>query len=434
MIWLHPAVLFGLAVAVVPILVHLLVHRRTEPLAFPTLRFLRPARLASVRRRVLDDVPLLAVRCAIVAAVVGALAGPLVVTASRRSSWDRRLTRAIVHDEGSPRAGASAGDRPFRSQEFSGSRLGEAVRRAMAWLESAPPSRRELLIESALTIGSITPVDLADLPADIGIRFVRVAALPATRSIALPRLLTADGLLNRDVTLAGPSTVVTRRLNTATPAAGLWPIEMIAPPASRQAVDAAVAAVIALGVPAPATGRRARIVVDAAAARADIGPVRAPGIAEAIAAIARDRDLQMASRRISCGAGDDRFGADPWQPIARSSDGTVLVAGGQQGDRLVVATRAMASDLCMPILVRATANALAPTVDLVREEILPIPEGDLRAWSRPAGPVSSAQTKNVDEDDRRWLWTAALVLLVVETRLRRTRRSDRTEYEAARVA
>jgi hypothetical protein len=44
--------------------------------------------------------------------------------------------------------------------------------------------------------------------------------------------------------------------------------------------------------------------------------------------------------------------------------------------------------------------------------------------------------KNIDEDDRRWLWAAALILLAVEGWLRRTRPSDTRgiEPEAARVA
>ena len=102
MVWLNPLVLLAVAGVAAPILVHLLVQRRAETFAFPTLRFLRPARLASVRRHLFDDLPLLAVRCAILAAAAAALAGPLVATASRRAAWDRRVTRAVVLDVEGP--------------------------------------------------------------------------------------------------------------------------------------------------------------------------------------------------------------------------------------------------------------------------------------------------------------------------------------------
>ena len=68
MFWLNPSALFGLAAVAVPVLIHLLVQRRAERFAFPTLRFLQPTRLAAIRRHVLEDLPLLVVRVALLAA------------------------------------------------------------------------------------------------------------------------------------------------------------------------------------------------------------------------------------------------------------------------------------------------------------------------------------------------------------------------------
>jgi integral membrane sensor domain MASE1 len=98
-IWLNPLALVALAAVSAPVLIHLLVQRRAERFPFPTLRFLRPTRLAAIRRHVLEDIPLLLVRAAILAAAVSALAGPLLVTAARRHAWDRRLVRAVVVDD-----------------------------------------------------------------------------------------------------------------------------------------------------------------------------------------------------------------------------------------------------------------------------------------------------------------------------------------------
>ena len=74
-------------------------QRRAERLPFPSLRFLQQTRLASIRRHVLEDLPLLAVRAAILAAAVAALAGPLVHDADQRQAWNARVVRAIVVDD-----------------------------------------------------------------------------------------------------------------------------------------------------------------------------------------------------------------------------------------------------------------------------------------------------------------------------------------------
>src|ERR1700704_209255 len=105
MFWLNPSALFALAAVAAPILIHILVQRRAERFSFPTLRFLQPTRLAAIRRHLLEDATMLAVRAAILAAAVAALAGPLIVTAARRQVWERRIVRAIVVE---PVAGVGA--------------------------------------------------------------------------------------------------------------------------------------------------------------------------------------------------------------------------------------------------------------------------------------------------------------------------------------
>src|SRR5438094_5901013 len=230
--WLNPLALVALVLVSAPLLIHLLVQRRAERFPFPTLRFLRPTRLAAIRRHVLEDIPLLLVRASILAAAAAALAGPLLVTAARRHGWDTRLVRAVVLSEGARRLQPSdalqtEGARAFSSSarqssfaSFGGraeapgreggqaSDLSDGIRRAMAWLETAPPARRELVIVSPLAIGSITAADIVAIPADIGIRFERSGAVPSSRTIPFGRLVTAEGDVDREVTLAGPRTSV----------------------------------------------------------------------------------------------------------------------------------------------------------------------------------------------------------------------------------
>ena len=128
MIWLNPAALFALGAVAAPILIHILIQRRAERVPFPTLRFLQPTRLAAIRRHVLEDLALLAVRVALLAAAVAAVAGPLIVTPARRHAWNQRVVLATVADED----------------------LHDGIRRAVLRLEMAPPARREIVIASAL--------------------------------------------------------------------------------------------------------------------------------------------------------------------------------------------------------------------------------------------------------------------------------------------
>jgi hypothetical protein len=271
-IWLSPAVLFALGAVAAPVLIHILVQRRAERFPFPTLRFLQPTRLAAIRRHVLEDAALLAVRAAIFAAAVMALAGPLVITAARRQAWDRRVVRAVVVDERAPERGAlqeTGVARPFQSREFSGTSLRDAVARAVTWLETAPPARRELVIVSPLAIGSSDAADIAAVPASIGIRFERRGDLPPTRTVAAGRLIGSSGMLTREVTLSGAQTSVREAIAQGTQAATSWPIEAVASPAAQPSIDAAVAAVLSGRVWAPRPNQRARLlIVESAAAGA----------------------------------------------------------------------------------------------------------------------------------------------------------------------
>src|SRR5262245_46213072 len=135
-----------------PIVIHILVQRKAERLAFPSLRFLQQGRLASIRRHLLEDVPLLAIRAAIVAAAVGALAGPLIVTRAQRQAWNARVVRAtVVHAADGARRlraeGASASlAEAFLSQTFGAPAVSDDLPRAVAWLELGSPARGALLI------------------------------------------------------------------------------------------------------------------------------------------------------------------------------------------------------------------------------------------------------------------------------------------------
>lgn len=477
MLWLNPSALFALAAIAAPILIHLLIQRRAERFPFPTLRFLQPARLAAIRRRVLEDVVLLAVRVALLAAAVAALAGPLLVTAARRQSWDRRIVRAVVSDDG-PAGGARAFQARNRGPEraapqqiavmqqtFEAASLADGIRRAVAWLDTTPPARRELVIASPFPIGSITAADVAAIPAGTGVRLERIGTLPITRTVPAGRLLTTGGVRAREMTLAGDRTSV-RDLAAADPM--VWPIDVVSSPDEQPAIDAAIAAVLSQRVWAAAPDRRARLVLvdvqptavqppptgvaqspttgaaqpprggvaqaPSGVAQAfrpaivdglsDASPVTQPWMAEALARIAGDAALRAAAARVSEGLADARFAAAPWQVLASAADGRPLAVAAGSANRLVVASAARASDVATPVLLRSIANAIADVPDLTRAEVVPIADAVLRQWSRPSTSPAPPRIETVDQDDRRWLWLAVLCLLGLEMRIRRPRPAD----------
>jgi hypothetical protein len=420
MLWLNPVALFALAAVAAPILIHILIQRKAERFPFPTLRFLRPTRLAAIRRHLLDDWPLLAVRVALLAAAAAALAAPLFVTSARRQAWDRRVARAIVTEDA---AGRSRGDVvPAASlrQTFQGASLSDGIRRAVLWLDSAPPARREIVIASPLPIGSITHADVASIPAAIGIRFERVGTLPATRTVPAGRLLTGEGVRALQVTLTGEQTSVSE--TAAGEAPGL-PIDIVSAPDQRAVIDAAVSAVLSQRVWAAPPDRRARLVLVPAAV-SDASAMTQPWMADAVARIARDPDLRAAGTRVAQGLSDPRFAAPPWQTLTAAADGRPLAAAAGSAGRFVVASAAAASDLATPVLLRSMANAIASEPDLQAAEVAPIADSVLRRWSRPASPVTSPRVDTVEQDDRRWPWLAALALLALETWMRRARSVD----------
>jgi hypothetical protein len=441
-IWLNPAAWLGLVALAVPILIHILLQRRAERLPFPSLRFLQQTRLASIRRHVLEDVTLLAIRAAILAAAVAALAGPLLVTPTRRQAWNARVVQAIVLDEVGRPFSPPRQPRPFLSQTFETRSLPDGIHRALAWLDNAPPARRELVIVGPLAFGSVTADDVSAVPPAIGIRFERSGTLPEERTVDGGEVLgRADLRVRHKARLQ--SVILNRDRTTVTETDGSnlqsLPLEIVASSAVRPIVDAALAAVLSQRVWAPAADRRGRFVLVEAstdpAGIADAKPVTDSWAADAIASIARDHELQTAGAEVPSGFTDPRFTIAPWRPLLSASDNRPLAAAASSPSGLILVSAAEPSSLVTPLLLRALVNGLGARPDLRAAEVLPIPDPQLQAWTRPASPVAALRIDRVEQDDRRGLWALVLALLALEAWVRRTRTAGAIEpHEEARVA
>jgi hypothetical protein len=537
MIWRNPVAWFGLATLFIPVAIHLLVRHRAEPHLFPSLRFVQPTRLASVRRKMISDWPLLLIRIAMLAAAVAALADPLWQSASRRAEWNARQARAIVVDttpsvsDGAGGAG-SAGDSArslvqreaesaFRAETFGTKDVADGIRRAAAWLRTAPPARRELVVISDFQLGAFDAAMIRDIPSHVGIRLVRTAAPPVTRTAdGQPRTQrggTGAGagdfaMRTPRVTLNANETAVTWtdaasasaavEIDAADEAITLRPfdLKLRGSTTDRPFLLAAAEAVLAQGVPlapgvagvrnsatiiiAPAApvphdasarlttwqvNAARAIATDTALARA-IGRARtedtataspaaspsgasAQAPAEAASATARSKagtavsepvtsvpsssEATAKSRTASNASSDVR---EPWIVLMRDAGGAPAIlaaADGTSGEgRMLVWSRVAAADEATALLIRATLRALAGPDAFGEAEVIAMPDATLARWQRPATEPPASEWRDVEGNDRRWLWGAVIVLLIVEQVVRRRARhadaqTDRKVYEHA---
>jgi hypothetical protein len=479
MIWRNPVAWFGLATLLIPLAIHLLVRHRAEPRPFPSLRFVQPTRLASVRRKMISDWPLLAIRMAMLALAVAALADPLWQSAARRAEWSTRQARAIVIDTTASVTGGNAdggtgtlarreATGAIRAETFATKALAEGIQRASAWLRTAPPARRELVVISDFQLGALDAAMLRDLPAHVGIRFLRTSGAPATRTVdgqaRTQRTTTGDFTLrNPRVTLNASETAVTwadatppspieidtidaattpseaaiqARRKSNIPDITLRPfdLKLRGSTADRPFLLAAANAVLAQGVPiaAGAVGVQKSVTIiiagssadDAAPGPHDAGTLITRWQVDVARDIATDTALARAAGRV---ASNTSSGApEPWIVLMRDADGKPAILAASDGTngntRMLVWSRVAAADETTALLIRATLRALAGPDSFGEAEVIAIPDATLAQWQRPASDPPASEWRDVDGNDRRWLWGAVLMLIVAEQILRRRAR------------
>jgi hypothetical protein len=376
--WLAPPAFWGLVLLAVPIAVHLLTRQQTRRIPFPTLRFLRPTRLAALRRRSIHDWVLLIVRLAILTAATAALAGPVFVSRSRQAQWQTRVVRAFVLAPSSSAAAdaivreesagsfASAAFRPTTS-------LADGIRDATEWLARQPPAAREVVIAGDLKDGTLAEPELSLVPSTAGLRFLPTPSPVATdATVDLPFavvVLTSDGT----------------RLTYREPAAASGdPLLVRAASVDLAFAEAARQAILTRGIRRDrALDRRVLVAFDGA--NVDDLQVRQPATA-------------------------------PWMRDALSQ--LPGMTGGEASDRLVVRVPMRANDVDAAHVIDRIAR-VAFAEDLRALEPRVIPAATLARWSRP--PAADPDAPLSDEGDRRWLWGLALAFIAVETVLRRAR-------------
>lgn len=250
MTWLTPIAFAGLATLVIPILIHLLVRQQSRRLPFPSLRFLQPTPLASIRRRALSDWPLLAMRMLVIAAGVAALASPVVRWPGRERAWASRVSRAVVVERGiGPRSPLPA--ESFRLAVFARDDGRTSLREAIDWLESQPASAREVVLSGRFRRGWISPADVASVPPWVGIRIDK-GDEPSPREQRLAFAERRGGQLHRVTRSVGLGDAITEVREISAEKVEQAPIVVTAGATERAAADAALEAILTRGVRWPA--------------------------------------------------------------------------------------------------------------------------------------------------------------------------------------
>lgn len=398
--WLNPAALIALAAAAVPIVIHLLLRRRANRVQFPTVRFIAPSEQAAVRLRRPSDILLLAVRVAIVACAALALARPLVLTDARREGWSGRITRAIVVDTSAsvnPRRAEEAAAAESRgasaSRRFETDTVERGVAQASAWLANVEPGKREIVVVSDFQRGAVTDGDLAPVPAGIGIRMAPVETVIGAGPSAGMQVLHGGEAYGRTVSAEADATSVELR-RIAQPSG----LEVLAAPHLAHRIQRTV---VEAGAVAPSPEQPVVIQFGESLKPADTSVWPADG-------------LRLFARRA----------------IASSAAQGVDIRAFHRGPALVFDVAAPADSLTAAAVTQAVLNARADPRALTEQEPLRIPNARLESWNRPAAPPHADAWKTTTQSDGRWLWLAAILLMGVESLIRRDRVAPSATAEA----
>jgi hypothetical protein len=433
MIWLNPWGWLGLATLALPVLIHLLARGHARVHRFPSLRFIAPSQLLPTRRTRVHDWLLLLVRCGILAAAVAALARPLLLTGARTAGTNE-LARAIIVDTSASMLRASPDGRAIDVARREAQRLAaesqssvvletpaprQAMDGALAWI-ARQNGRRELVIISDLQRGSLSSHDLARVPTDVGIHVTRVR-VAAGDSVVVARL----GAGMTRTAHRGAETTIEWRDTLATGSG----IGLLAGESEQEGVNAMTKAVRATNALSRGDAAHPISVVfpgydGRAALLSRATPPTEPWMVDAVARLRADSLVIAAASTVArLAPGDSANGI----VVATAADGKRLVVAAQRRERLLLFASSTPGSLVSAALVSAASRIGTPPID----ELDPVTLGDdevARMQRAPSERMSRAADR-AGLSDGRWLWIVALVLLVVEMRLRRSLPAPKVQEE-----
>jgi hypothetical protein len=300
-------------------------------------------------------------------------------------------------------------------------------------LKDAALARREIVLVSDFQHGTLEAEDLTTIPADIGIRFVPVRSeRPASSQGPFRGAVTfgVAGLAARAQTieLRGARTAVTL---TAAAQAPRTPRLMVAGN-DRADGEALLRVVAAAGAPAMPVDRSVAIVCAGGQLPREVSSPREEWMLRAIVLMRADSAFLDAVR--SASEATPIATHAPWVVIARNNVGTPVAAVAASGTELIAHVAAPPSAFVTAAALRSLLVAIADRPSWVEHEVAPIPATRLKAWTRAPGPIPPDRWKRSAPGDARWCWALVLLLLGVETFVRRARHQTVDVEETVRAA
>jgi Aerotolerance regulator N-terminal len=435
--WQHAAAFWLLPLIAVPIIIHLLRVHHAHRVLFPSLRFVRPSRSAAVRLRLPSDWLLLLLRMAIVALAICAVAAPVIVTERRVAGWNAQTARAVVVD-GSGSMRSTTAREAARAElvnatygrTFEAANVEEGVRRAVAWLTTVAPARREIVVVSDFQRGTVDADATAHVPPSIGLRMVPVGRPPAETTIPGSEIFGFDRLASQTqlIELTKETTAVNLESHQPSSIEGLRILN-----ATADERNALLRTVAIAGTPAPSPQEPIAILFadrNATSVPVVTAPLRRRWMLRAVLRIREDSAVRLTA---STAAAANAMGVEsPWTPLLNDGQRRPILSATAANDELVLRIAASPDSLFSAAVVRAALGTRHARDEYAEHEVASIEPATLLAWTRPPGPVDRAAWRTADSNDSRWCWWAALVLLGVEQWLRA--RQVRAVQEVTRAA
>ncbi|MEP6781040.1 MAG: BatA domain-containing protein [Gemmatimonadaceae bacterium] len=445
MIWQNAWALAGLFALALPVLIHMLSRKQAMVQKFPTLRFLDVSRLLPTRSPRLSDFPLLVVRLGILAAAVLALAQPLWLSSARQRAFNSTITRAIIVDtstsmmrknangaraiDSALAQSASLAAQAQRSTVMQSASPTSALSEAIAWL-STQDGRGEIDLLSDFQMSSVDSASLASIPKQYGVHFVRSVFVNDSASSSI-----VAAASNVSVTVDSTNTNAEWTLRSNADIAR--PILLFTSASQRQAAELTADATITVTAASLAdTAKPVAIVFPEATERAafvrDAKAMNASWMADVIASVSENELLNNAAR--TSHQLKDTVVAGPFVTLVRTSGGAPIVwAASVQVNgktRLAFFARTAPASFTSAALIAALSKATARSATIAESDQSSLSNATLKYFERAPADVSlsahrDANGSNSNASDGRWFWALVLLLLVVETLMRRNASNDR---------
>ena len=413
--WLNPWAWIGAIAIAIPIAVHLLGRRHPRRQVFPTLRFLSVSRLVPARRTRPVDLALLAIRIGIVLLAVAALAQPVFLSRVSATEAGRAIVRAILVDTSASMSRPTPGGaRAVDTARLEAARLAREATRSTA-IESADPrfavsgavawlgtnaTRRELVVISDFQLGTIDAAGLAVVPQEIGVRLVRIdvkagsgPALQQSRTEALD----VDARVTASADASGEVDVqwTTRRREAprADQDAVRDAVSLLAAAAEAARAEASLAAALAVGAPRTLVTDRSVAIVF-------------PQAEQRTALLSESKEVDQ-----------------PWMFDVMQAASTPLAKTGRVKDRvrLLLFPSSDPGTVESASLIASVLRAVDASTPMPEQAPTVLTDTALKGWERSPATGSVPPVRAPESAHGRWLWVAALILLAIETWMRRSR-------------